>query len=352
MPNGVELLQRAAAAVVAAAYPHVRRLRALLAHASQCHHNALRGSASPRAGVLAASSSARCLLSRGVRGGSGSDFSIGVNARGRHVVGGLARGVLSTLSAVEGVIQRLAIVTIVRGSLGAFEGADRGTEFVLGVLIGARGSRGVDGARACCISFSGGSPPHATLANVTVAMTRNVPRHAKRDRNILVSIRRPANRRRGDPCSTMHLLSPDDRPREKLWRHGAAALGDNELVALVLGTGVGGGGALHVANMLLAARGGLHGLMRSSLDEMAQVAGIGHARVAQLAAALELGRRTLAQAPRARVRLRTPHDAAAFLMPTYGARAARGFRARAPRLEASGAQDNAADHGHAELDNC
>ena len=35
----------------------------------------------------------------------------------------------------------------------------------------------------------------------------------------------------------MKDLSPDDRPREKLLRHGAAALGDNELVALVLGSG-------------------------------------------------------------------------------------------------------------------
>jgi DNA repair protein RadC len=35
----------------------------------------------------------------------------------------------------------------------------------------------------------------------------------------------------------MKHLSPDDRPREKLWRHGGSALGDNELVALVLGSG-------------------------------------------------------------------------------------------------------------------
>ena len=35
----------------------------------------------------------------------------------------------------------------------------------------------------------------------------------------------------------MKHLCPDDRPREKLRRHGAAALGDNELVALVLGNG-------------------------------------------------------------------------------------------------------------------
>ena len=35
----------------------------------------------------------------------------------------------------------------------------------------------------------------------------------------------------------MKNVCPDDRPREKLLRHGASALGDNELVALVLGSG-------------------------------------------------------------------------------------------------------------------
>jgi DNA repair protein RadC len=118
----------------------------------------------------------------------------------------------------------------------------------------------------------------------------------------------------------MNRLSPDDRPREKLCRHGAASLGDNELLALVLGTGGGGRGALDVANALLNAVGGLHGLVRSGPDEMARVEGIGQARSAQIVAALELGRRTLVQAPGARVQVRTPQDAAALLIPAYGAR--------------------------------
>jgi DNA repair protein RadC len=118
----------------------------------------------------------------------------------------------------------------------------------------------------------------------------------------------------------MITLSPDDRPREKLGRHGAAALGDNELVALVLGSGSGRAGALDVSNDLLRARGGLHGLARSTCDELAQVSGIGTARAARIVAALELGRRTLTHAPGARVLLRTPRDAAAFLLPTYGSR--------------------------------
>jgi DNA repair protein RadC len=103
-------------------------------------------------------------------------------------------------------------------------------------------------------------------------------------------------------------------------RHGAAALGDNELVALVLGSGCAGAGALTVANALLATRGGLHGLLRSTGDDLARVAGVGSAKAAQLLAALELGRRTLAHAPGARVRLRTPREAAAYLMPAFGSR--------------------------------
>jgi DNA repair protein RadC len=118
----------------------------------------------------------------------------------------------------------------------------------------------------------------------------------------------------------MKELAPADRPREKLLRHGAAALGDNELVALVLGSGGRGGGALTVANGLLTAQGGLHGLARSTCDDLARIAGIGRAKAAQMLAALELGRRTLTRRPQARVRLARPPEAAAFLMPTFGSR--------------------------------
>ena len=118
----------------------------------------------------------------------------------------------------------------------------------------------------------------------------------------------------------MKELSPDDRPREKLLRHGAPALGDNELVALVLGSGCRGTGALALANELLTTRGGLHGLMRSTSDDLVRIAGVGRAKAAQIVAALELGRRTLTHAPSARIQLRTPHEAAAYLMPAFGSR--------------------------------
>jgi len=118
----------------------------------------------------------------------------------------------------------------------------------------------------------------------------------------------------------MKNLSVDDRPREKLLRHGVAALGDNELLALVIGQGSRNGGALSVANGLLATHGGIHGLARSTPDELARAAGIGRARAAQIVAALELGRRTLARAPNARLRMANPREAAAYLLPRFGAR--------------------------------
>jgi DNA repair protein RadC len=118
----------------------------------------------------------------------------------------------------------------------------------------------------------------------------------------------------------MKDLSPDDRPREKLQRHGVSALGDNELVALVLGSGFTRAGALDLANEVLKARGGLHGLLRSSCADLARVPGIGPARAARLTAALELGRRTLSHAPGTRAQFRTPRDAALYLLPVFGSR--------------------------------
>jgi DNA repair protein RadC len=117
----------------------------------------------------------------------------------------------------------------------------------------------------------------------------------------------------------MKAVAPHDRPREKLERLGAAALGDNELLALVLGSGSRECDALALANRLLEQAGGLHGLTRTDLGALRVVAGIGRARAAQILAAVELGRRTLVRGAEERPRLNSPRQLAGHLLPLYGA---------------------------------
>jgi DNA repair protein RadC len=105
-----------------------------------------------------------------------------------------------------------------------------------------------------------------------------------------------------------------------LGRLGAAALGDNELLALVLGSGTRRAGALALANLVLAAAGGIHGLAVFGGGEMRRIRGVGEAKAAQVLAAIELGRRTLLRQPADRPQLLTPAEVALHLLPEFGAR--------------------------------
>ena len=110
---------------------------------------------------------------------------------------------------------------------------------------------------------------------------------------------------------------PHDRPREKLARAGVSALGDNELVALLLGSGVRSRPALVIAQDVLAAAGGVRGLLRIGSDELQCVSGVGAPRAARLLAAIELGRRAMVSVPGDRPRFRSSRELAIYLMPLY-----------------------------------
>lgn len=91
-------------------------------------------------------------------------------------------------------------------------------------------------------------------------------------------------------------LPADLRPREKLLMRGAAALGDAELLALLLRTGVAGTNVLQLAQQLLDAFGGLAGLLQAGADDLKRIKGLGGtAKRAQLVAVLELARRAMAE---------------------------------------------------------
>jgi len=122
----------------------------------------------------------------------------------------------------------------------------------------------------------------------------------------------------------MKEVATHDRPREKLQRLGVAALGDNELVAIILGSGSRACGALELANRLLERAGGLHGLTRTAPSAL-RVNGVGSARASQIVAAVELGRRTLVRGGLERPRYQTPQQLACYLLPQYGAAAVEQF---------------------------
>jgi DNA repair protein RadC len=83
----------------------------------------------------------------------------------------------------------------------------------------------------------------------------------------------------------------EDRPRERLWRLGARALSDTELLALVIRDGRRGQGSLELAASLLGVHGSLAELAEASPEELAVHPGVGAAKAAALVAALELAAR-------------------------------------------------------------
>ena len=100
-------------------------------------------------------------------------------------------------------------------------------------------------------------------------------------------------------------LPEEARPREKLLARGAGALGDAELLALLLRTGMAGKNVLQLAQELLDTFGGIAGLLQTGVDDLRQVKGLGGpAKRAELTAVLELARRAMAE----RLRERTVFD--------------------------------------------
>jgi len=106
-----------------------------------------------------------------------------------------------------------------------------------------------------------------------------------------------------------------ERPRERLYFNGPAALADAELLALQLGSGRRGQDAVQLARELLAAYGSLAEVAGRDVAELARQRGVGRAKAARLAAAFELTRRLRARTPGARTSLGSPAEVFAAFGP-------------------------------------
>lgn len=110
------------------------------------------------------------------------------------------------------------------------------------------------------------------------------------------------------PSYTVKDLPADERPRERLLRGGASSLSDAELLAIILRTGLPGEMVTELASSVLSEFGGFWGLAEASIERISTRRGLKGAKVAQLKAAIEIGRRMTHTAPDARAQVTTPED--------------------------------------------
>jgi DNA repair protein RadC len=103
-----------------------------------------------------------------------------------------------------------------------------------------------------------------------------------------------------------------ERPREKLLARGSGALSDAELLAVLLGSGSRGKDALALGRELLNTAGSLGALLGRPEREI-RAGGLGPAKRARIAAALELARRSLAEELRQGQSLGNPRDSGHYL---------------------------------------
>ena len=114
---------------------------------------------------------------------------------------------------------------------------------------------------------------------------------------------------------TIREMPSEERPRERLKKHGAAALSTTELLAIQLRIGNKERSAVGLAEFLMAEFSGLRGVANAGIDGLRKVKGIGPVKAIEIAAAVELGKRLAVLSDEPKITIRSPADIANLLMP-------------------------------------
>jgi len=117
----------------------------------------------------------------------------------------------------------------------------------------------------------------------------------------------------------------EQRPRERLIKHGAHALSDAELLAVFLRIGVSGKSAVDLGRDMIGHFGSLNGLFTANLNDFSAIHGLGPAKYAQLQAVLELARRSLTEQLQAGDTMSSPQTVQQYLQLLLANRAYESF---------------------------
>lgn len=109
-------------------------------------------------------------------------------------------------------------------------------------------------------------------------------------------------------------LPKNERPRERLLRYGVENLSNSELLAIILRSGSKKENIITLSSRIIKERGGLSGLLNSTIDDFINLHGIGEAKAAQLIAISELSKRFKSYKDGDEYKISQPKDAAEFVM--------------------------------------
>lgn len=108
----------------------------------------------------------------------------------------------------------------------------------------------------------------------------------------------------------------DDRPREKLLRNGEHTLSDSELLAILLRTGIKGQSAIDLARTVLRKFKTFRNMSAVDSSHWKEFKGLGAAKIAQIKAAIEIGRRFREEDIKdKKTKIESSDDVAKMLMP-------------------------------------
>lgn len=108
-----------------------------------------------------------------------------------------------------------------------------------------------------------------------------------------------------------------ERPRERLIKEGPHVLSDAQLLAVLLRTGSDRVNAVQLAIDLLEQFHELHNFANLTIKELCSIRGIGPAKAAQLKAAFELGRRSLAPPISEKTKINSSQDIFRHFSPPF-----------------------------------
>lgn len=106
----------------------------------------------------------------------------------------------------------------------------------------------------------------------------------------------------------------EDRPRERLLKLGANHLSNQELLAILLGSGTREESVMALSHRVLMHFEGLKLLHDATIEELTAIKGIGTAKGLLMLSAIELGRRMAQYKPNDRYIIRSPEDGADYVM--------------------------------------